>query len=106
MVAGAAGVAVGTSKRGLFWGGNVFGVKGLLNHPLPGLGDRNTSPISGGEPSSTAPLCQASTATEVDVFKFGIRGGTLQGAVGALEAEQEQAGASRAASVGKEVNKP
>lgn len=80
----------GHLKRGLFWDGDVFGVKGLLNHLLPWLGDGNTSPSSGGEPSSTALLCRASTATEVDVFKSGIRGGTLQRAAGALEAEREQ----------------
>lgn len=82
------------------------GVKGLLKCLSSGLGAGNTSPCSGGEPSSTALLCWSSTAAEVHVFNFGIYDGNLQGALGALEAEQEQAGAPRTGSEGKEVNKP
>lgn len=86
--------------------GMSTGAKGFLKNLSLELGAGNTSPSSGGEPSSTAPLCWSSTAAEVDVFNFGIRDGNLQGAAGALEAEQEQAGAPRTGSAGKEVNNP
>ena len=103
-VAGAAAVAVGTSKRGFFWGGDVHWGKGSPEALLTEAG--NTSPSLGGEPSSSVLFCWSSRAAKVDVFNFGICDGNLQGAAGALEAEQEQAGAPRTSSEGKEVNKP
>lgn len=101
-----AGGAGGTSERVLLEGGMSTGAKALLKHLSPGLVARNTSSSSGGEPSSTTPLCWSSKATEVDAFNFGICDGNLQGAVGVSEAEQEQAGAPQTSSEGKEVNKP
>lgn len=82
------------------------GAEALLKHLSPGLVARNTSSSLAGEPSSATSLCWSSKDTEVDAFNFGICDGILQGAVSALEAEQEQAGAPQTGSEGKEVNKP
>lgn len=70
----------------------------------PGPGAGNTSPSSGGELSSTTLLCQSSTATEVDVFNFGICNGNLQGGAGALEAKQEQEHHELAAKARKSIS--
>lgn len=90
----------------MFCGGMCTGAEALLKRLSPGLVARNTSSNSGGEPFSTTLLCWSSKDTEVDDFNFGICDGNLQGAAGALEAEQEQAGAPQTGSEGKEVNKP
>lgn len=105
-VADAAGVAVGTFKRGLFWGEDVHWGKGSPEAHR-GWGPGINPPAR--EESLPPPLHSdgpAQLPAEVDVFNFGICDGSLQGAVGALEAEQEQAGAPRTVSEGKEVNKP
>lgn len=69
--------------------GMPSGAKTIFRCLSLGLGAGNTSPSSGGELSSTTLLCQSSTATDVDVFNFGICDGNLQGMADALEAEQE-----------------
>lgn len=107
-VAGAARVAVGTFNRGLFWGGTVHRGKGSPEGLLTRAWSWEYIPQVGRRAflhRSALPV-QSHTATEVDVFNFGICDGNLQGAVGALEAEREQAGAPRTGSEGKEVNKP
>jgi len=99
-VAGATGAAVGTSKRGLFWGGDVYWGEGSPEAPLtrehvPQLGRRAFLH------HSTLPVQHSHRRRCLQLWHL-----RWQSVVGALEAGWERAGAPRAGSEGKEVNKP